>query len=166
MQPSPDGQETARKAFGPGDPFGPYRIVRPLGRGGFAPVFLAEEHHEGKKLRDVALKLFFLPEGIDPASAAAEAWREGVFAEARALCRVQHPSVVRFLSVLRDKSSDAFGLVMEYVGGESLEGRLNRLGQLDEQEVLEAAAQVAWALSAVHAAGLVHRDVKPANIVG
>ena len=165
MQPPPDGQEITRKAFGPGDPFGPYRIVRPLGRGGFAPVFLAEEHHDGKKLRDVALKLFFLPEGIDPASEEAEAWREGVFAEARALCRVQHPSVVRFLSVLRDKSSDAFGLAMEYVGGESLDGRLNRLGQLDEQDVLDAVAQVAWALSAVHAAGLVHRDVKPANIV-
>lgn len=165
MQPPPDGQETARNAFGPGDFFGPYRIVLPLGRGGFAPVFLAEEHHDGKKLRDVALKLFFLPEGIDPASAEAVTWRDSVFAEARALCRVQHPSVVRFLSVLRDKPSDTFGLAMEYVGGESLEGRLGRLRQLDEQDVLDAAAQVAWALSAVHAAGLVHRDVKPANIV-
>lgn len=165
MQSSPDGQIAARKAFGPGDSFGPYRIVRPLGRGGFAPVFLAEEIHDGKKLRDIALKLFFLPEGIDPTTEAASAWRDGVFAEARALCRVQHPSVVRFFSVLKDKSSDAFGLAMEYVGGESLDGRLGRLGQLDEHEVLEAVAQVAWALSAVHAAGLVHRDVKPANIV-
>ncbi|MBK9259403.1 MAG: protein kinase [Polyangiaceae bacterium] len=161
----PDGQVPARKAFGPGDAFGPYRILKPLGRGGFAPVFLAEEIHDGKKLRDVALKLFFLPDGIDPASADASAWRDGVFAEARALCRVQHPSVVRFFSVFRDKSTDAFGLAMEYVGGESLDGRLNRLGHLDEREVLEAVAQVAWALSAVHAAGLVHRDVKPANIV-
>src|SRR6478752_5856526 len=99
MQSTPDGQGIARKAFGPGDLFGPYRIVRPLGRGGFAPVFLAEEYHEGMKLRDVALKLFFLPEGMDPASTQAAAWRDGVFAEARALCRVQHPSVVRFLSV-------------------------------------------------------------------
>lgn len=165
MQSTPGGPESARKAFRPGDPFGPYKIVRPLGKGGFAPVFLAEELHEGKKLRDVALKLFFLPEGIDPTSERATSWREGVFAEARALCRVQHPSVVRFLSVIRDKSSDTFGLAMEYVGGETLDGRLSRLGHLDEQEVLEALAQVAWALSAVHAAGLVHRDVKPANIV-
>lgn len=165
MPSSPTGPESTRKALGQGDLFGPYRIVRQLGRGGFAPVYLAEEHHDGKKLRDVALKLFYLPDGIDPASSEAETWREGVLAEARALCRVQHPSVVRFLSVLRDKSTDAFGLVMDYVGGESLEQRLGRLGQLDEQEVLEAVAQVAWALSAVHAAGLVHRDVKPANIV-
>lgn len=165
MTASSDGHEGTRKAFGTGDPFGPYRIVRALGRGGFAPVYLAEEFHAGKKLRDVALKLFYLPEGIDPTSDQATAWRESVFVEARALCRVQHPSVVRFLSVFREKSSDAMALAMEYVGGESLEGRLNRLGHLDEQDVLEAAAQVAWALSAVHAAGLVHRDVKPANIV-
>jgi len=161
----PDSEEVARKAFRSGDSFGPYQIIRPLGRGGFAPVFLAAEFHDGHKLRDVALKIFFLPDGLDPASTEASVWREGVFAEARALCRVQHPSVVRFLSVFRDKSSDAFGLAMEYVGGESLDGRLSRLGQLDEQDVLEAVAQVAWALSAVHAAGLVHRDVKPANIV-
>lgn len=165
MQPPPDGEEVARKAFRPGDSFGPYQIIRPLGRGGFAPVFLAAEFHEGKKLRDIALKVFFLPDGINPASDDASVWRDGVFAEARALCRVQHPSVVRFLSVFRDKSRDAFGLAMEYVGGETLDGRLSRLGQLDEQDVLEAMAQVAWALSAVHAAGLVHRDVKPANIV-
>ncbi|HRI65276.1 MAG TPA: protein kinase [Polyangium sp.] len=165
MESTPDGQEPARKAFGPGTSFGPYLIVRPLGRGGFAPVFLAEELHEGKKLRDVALKLFFLPDDIDPTSERAAAWRDGVFAEARALCRVQHPSVVQFLSVIRDKSGDTFGLAMEYVGGETLDGRLTRLGHLDEQDVLEALAQVAWALSAVHAAGLVHRDVKPANIV-
>ncbi len=165
MTASSDGHDGTRLAFRPGDPFGPYQIVRPLGRGGFAPVFLAEEFHDGKKLRDVALKLFFLPEGLDPGSEQAIAWRESVFAEARALCRVQHPSVVRFLSVFREKSSDAMALAMEYVGGESLDGRLNRLGHLDEQDVLEAAAQVAWALSAVHAAGLVHRDVKPANIV-
>lgn len=165
MSPPADAENSARKAFGPGVVFGPYRIVRSLGRGGFAPVFLADEFHDGKKLREVALKLFFLPEGMNPASEEASTWREGVLAEARALCRVQHPSVVRFLSVFRDKSSDAFGLAMEYVGGESLDGRLSRLGQLEEQEVLEAVAQVAWALSAVHAAGLVHRDVKPANIV-
>ncbi len=165
MQPLPDGQEVARKAFRSGDSFGPYQIIRPLGRGGFAPVYLAAEVHDGHKLRDVALKVFFLPDGIDPASPEASAWRDVVFAEARALCRVQHPSVVRFLSVFRDKSSDVFGLAMEYVGGESLDERLNRLGNLDEQDVLEALAQVAWALSAVHAAGLVHRDVKPANIV-
>jgi serine/threonine protein kinase/tetratricopeptide (TPR) repeat protein len=165
MQSPLDGEEVARKAFRPGDLFGSYRIVRSLGRGGFAPVFFAEEIHEGQKLRDVALKVFFIPKGIDPASTEAATWRDGVFAEARALCRVQHPSVVRFLSVFRDKLSDAFGLAMEYVGGESLDGRLARLGNLDEQDVLEALAQVAWALSAVHAAGLVHRDVKPANIV-
>ena len=165
MTASSEGHEGTRKAFGTGDPFGPYRIVRALGRGGFAPVYLAEEFYAGKKLRDVALKLFYLPEGLDSTSEQAAAWRESVFVEARALCRVQHPSVVRFLSVFREKSSDAMALAMEYVGGESLEGRLNRLGHLDELDVLEAAAQVAWALSAVHAAGLVHRDVKPANIV-
>lgn len=165
MAPSRDAHGEEEAPFHEGDSFGPYRLLCPLGRGGFAPVYLAEEIHDGKKLREVALKLFFLPKGIDPASPEASAWREGVLSEARALCRVQHPSVVRFYSVHRDKRGDALGLAMEYVGGESLEGRMLRRGNLDDQEVLDAATQVAWALSAVHAAGLVHRDVKPANIV-
>src|SRR5262245_14403751 len=75
---------------------GPFRLLRQLGRGGFAPVWLAEESYDGKKLRDVAIKLFSLPEGISPTSSDAVRWREEILDEARALCRVEHPNVVRF----------------------------------------------------------------------
>src|SRR5262245_17462107 len=77
---------------------GPYRLIRPLGQGAFAPVWLAEEAYEGRKLRDVALKRFFAPDGRD----AAARWREDIVREAGALCRVEHPNVVRFLSLQRD----------------------------------------------------------------
>lgn len=148
-----------------GHEVGPFRLVRTLGRGGHAPVFLAEEIHDGRKLRDVALKLFFLLPGVAPASSAAAAWREAVLDEARALCRVEHPGVVRFHAVHRDDARGLLALVMEHVAGESLDVRLRAAGPLDPREVAAVGVEVAWALSAVHQAGLVHRDVKPGNIV-
>lgn len=138
---------------------GPFRLVRKLGRGGFAPVFLAEEIHEGKRLRDVAIKLFTLPRDLDPAVAAAE--RDAILEEARALCRVEHANIVRFYSIVRDDEASILGLVMELVAGESLAAA----GRLDERAAIEVGIDVAWALAAVHGAGLVHRDVKPGNIL-
>ena len=144
---------------------GPYRLLRQLGRGGFAPVWLAEEAHDGKRLRDVAIKLFFLPETIASASPEAMVWREGVLEEARALCRVEHPNVVRFYALQRDDPGGVIGLVMEHVAGESLDVRLEKEGRLGEATVIEIGIGVAWALAAVHDAGLVHRDVKPGNVI-
>lgn len=144
---------------------GPYRLLRQLGRGGFAPVWLAEEAHDGKRLRDVAIKLFFLPETIVSASPEARVWRDGVLEEARALCRVEHPNVVRFYALQRDDPGGVIGLVMEHVAGESLDVRLEKEGRLDEATVIEIGIGVAWALAAVHDAGLVHRDVKPGNVI-
>ncbi len=87
-------------------------------------MFLAEEVHEERKLRDAALKLFFLPDRLGAASAEAAAWRDGVLGEARALCRIEHPNVVRFYSVQRDDARGVLALAMEHVAGESLEARL------------------------------------------
>ncbi|WP_437977155.1 AAA family ATPase [Sorangium sp. So ce295] len=151
--------------LGQGARLGPFRLVRQLGSGGFAPVWLAEEIYEGRKLRDVAIKLFFVPEQLSGSPDATAAWRDTILDEAQALCRVEHPNVVRFYSFQRDDALGVVGLVMEYVAGTSLDELSREAGRLPERAVLEAASAVAWALSAVHTAGLVHRDVKPANVV-
>ncbi|WP_441288221.1 serine/threonine-protein kinase [Sorangium sp. KYC3313] len=151
--------------LGQGARLGPFRLVRQLGSGGFAPVWLAEEIYEGRKLRDVAIKLFFVPEQLAGSPDATAAWRDTILDEAQALCRVEHPNVVRFYSFQRDDALGVVGLVMEYVAGTSLDELAREAGRLPERAVLEAASAVAWALSAVHTAGLVHRDIKPANVV-
>src|SRR5262245_9000160 len=92
---------------------GPFQLRRALGEGGFAPVWLAEEVYEGKKCRDVAVKLFVLPARLMGSPQAAAQWRENVIEEARALCRVEHPNIVRFYSLQRDDEHNVIGLVME-----------------------------------------------------
>ncbi|MDC3961469.1 serine/threonine-protein kinase [Polyangium jinanense] len=160
----PSSRLAARLPPGVAPQIGPYLLVQQLGKGGFAPVFLAEERYDGKLLRHVAIKLF----AFDAAAARGHdvsRWRDEIIEEARALCRVEHPNVVRFYALLCDDASARIGLVMEHVAGASLDMLAGAHGRLDERVVLEAARSVAWALAAVHAAGLVHRDVKPANIV-
>lgn len=144
---------------------GPYRLIERLGCGAFAPVWLAEEVHDGCTLREVAIKLFTMPGDIVPASMDAERWRAAIVDEARALCRVEHPNVVRCYTLQRDDARGVAGLVMELARGESLQERLQTGGRLPVREVVEAGIDLAWALAAVHAVGLVHRDVKPANVV-
>lgn len=144
---------------------GPFQLITQLGEGGFAPVWHAEEVYEGRKLRDVAVKLFFLPEEISQASAEARKWRDDVLDEARSLCRVEHPSIVRFYTLQRDDACGMVGLVMEYVPGQNLEHLVTQNGAFEERKVLDVGISVAWALAAVHNAGLVHRDIKPGNII-
>jgi eukaryotic-like serine/threonine-protein kinase len=147
------------------DRLGPYRLVQELGHGGFARTWLAEEMYDGKKLRDVALKLFLLPSHVAPASPEAARWYDEILDEARALCRVEHPNVVRFYALHQDRGRGLIALAMEYVPGKSLDVLLREVGRLDERTVLEIGIAVAWALAAVHNAGLVHRDVKPGNVI-
>jgi serine/threonine protein kinase len=137
--------ESAPFSREPGDAFrlGPFQLVRPLGRGGFAPVWLAEEVYDGRKLRDVALKLFILPEGITSGSEEAARWRDGIVDEARALCRVEHPSVVRLYSLQQDEARGAVGLAMEYVAGENLDARLRAHGPFARRQALDVGVSVA-----------------------
>ncbi|HRI71808.1 MAG TPA: protein kinase, partial [Polyangium sp.] len=128
-------------------------------------MWRAEEVYEGRRLRDVAVKLFFLPDGYAPASADAARWLDGVIDEASALCRVEHTNIVRFHTLFRDDSHGAVGLVMEYVAGKSLGAILRKTGAIDAAKVFDIGIHMAWALAAVHNAGLVHRDVKPDNII-
>src|SRR5581483_5554648 len=82
---------------------GAFRLVKPLGKGGFAPVWLAKEVYGDTELRTVALKLFDADDlaGLDPSASrsggtsASRRTRDRIVEEARALCRVEHPNVVR-----------------------------------------------------------------------
>ncbi len=136
---------------------GAYQLTEQLGAGGFAPVWLADERMGGAQLRKVAIKLFSTG-GLDPRHA------EMVVNEARALCRVEHPNVVRFYTQCADEEAGVLGLVMEYVRGTELRARLDA-GPLSAGEVVALGMAMASALEAIHGAGLVHRDVKPANIL-
>jgi serine/threonine protein kinase len=136
---------------------GPFWLAHPLGRGGFAPVWLGHERYGDSDLRTVAVKLF----GVDVSPRV----REAILEEARALCRVEHPNVVRFYAIAADASGAVLGLVMEHVQGRSLDARLEEQPRLEAREALAVGASIASALAAVHAVGLVHRDVKPANVV-
>ncbi len=147
---------------------GPFRIVSPLGEGGFAPVFLASEEYGGVQLRSVALKLFAVDD-LSPMTTATggeravRSARDRILEEARAICRVDHPNVVRFFQIVEE--GEVLALAMEHVRGRSLSSRIDEDGGLPVDETLAVGAAVASALAAVHAAGLVHRDVKPPNVI-
>jgi TPR repeat protein/serine/threonine protein kinase len=149
---------------------GPFRLVQQLGHGGFAPVWLAKEVFGDAELRTVAVKLFSLaahaldPERASQASAAAR-HKDQVIHEAKALCKVEHPNVVRFYSIAVDEARGVVGLGMEYVTGTPLDRKIADAGKLPVDVALEVGIAVASALAAVHRAGLVHRDVKPSNVV-
>ena len=131
---------------------GRYRLLEPLGRGGMGQVRRAWDQALG---RPVAIKLLELDQA-DPA--AAERFRR----EAQTTARLTHPNIVTVFDTGTDGNT-AF-LVMELLPGPSLQDRLDREGPLPVADAVAAGAQAAAALAAAHAAGVVHRDVKPANI--
>ena len=142
---------------------GPFVLLRQLGRGGFAPVWLAREMYGDTELRLVAVKLFSVADRHRSVSDA-PSLRDRVIEEARLLCRVEHPNIVRFHALALDDDRGLVGLAMEYVGGTSLDHRLESgIPPLDD--TLTIGVSIASALAAVHRSGLVHRDVKPANVI-
>ncbi len=134
--------------------FGPYRLLKVLGRGGMGTVYLAEDPRLG---RQVALKIPHF-ELARSAEAAARFRRE-----ARAAAGVRHSGLVPLYDVGQVDGVDY--LTMPYVTGESLAARLAREGPLPQAEAVRLAIRVAEAMEAVHRAGVVHRDLKPANIL-
>jgi eukaryotic-like serine/threonine-protein kinase len=96
---------------------GPFRLLKQLGKGGFAPVWLATEVYGETELRTVAIKLFAFDASSDPSSAGSTRTHlpDRILEEARALCRVEHPNVVRFHAVVTDPDQALLGLVMEHV---------------------------------------------------
>jgi tetratricopeptide (TPR) repeat protein/TolB-like protein len=133
-----------------GDSIGPYQIVEKLGSGGMGEVFLC---HDSRLQRHVALKR--LTKGEPDSDEAA------ILREARAAARLTHPNIASVYDVL-DHEGRAF-IVMEYVEGESLRSRLLR-GSLSPDEAIAVGIQLAAALGAAHAQGVIHRDLKPSNV--
>ena len=132
---------------------GRYRIERELGAGGMATVYQARDDRHG---RSVAIKVLH-PE------VAASIGRERFLAEIRTTANLAHPHILPLFD-----SGEAAGLlyyVMPLVAGESLRARLDRESALDVDEALRITRQVADALAHAHECGVVHRDVKPENIL-
>jgi serine/threonine-protein kinase len=137
----------------PGSSFGPYRIVGPLGRGGMAAVYRA---HDPVLEREVALKVL-PPEFLhDPAFA--ERFRQ----EARVAARLEHPNVVPVHAFGIDEGRP--WMAMRLLDGGSLSARLDG-GPLPPTQAAAVLRDVAAALDYAHARGVVHRDVKPANVL-
>ena len=131
-----------------------YTVERLLGRGGMASVHLARDEQLG---RQVALKI--------PSDALADddVFRARFLRESRLAAKLVHPNVVRVYGA--DEDERGLFIVMEYVEGETLADELARRGRLPAVDVLQLGIDVAAALEAAHDAGLVHRDVKPHNIM-
>ena len=134
---------------------GRYRVLGVLGRGGMGVVYEAEQRPFG---RLVALKRLRV-DRADEAKMRARFEREAL-----AVSRLKSPWTVRLLDVVHDESGEPF-IVMERLVGESLRARLMRAGPLPTDEVVRIVEQVARALAEAHAAGVLHRDLKPDNII-
>jgi len=128
---------------------GRYRPLKPLGSGGSGSVWLARDEHNGL---DVALKI--VPREGKAASRAER--------EAEAAARLRHPSCQRAYGFGRD--SQHVYIAYEYVPGRTFREAM-RSGELDDESAIEAAIQILDALAHAHGRGIVHRDVKPSNVL-
>jgi serine/threonine protein kinase len=141
-------------ALAPGDVFGGYRIEAVAGRGGMGVVYRAVQIDGG---RVVALKLIASDRAADPQ------FRERFQREQRMAAAIHHPNVVPVHGV--GEEDGQLYLAMRYVEGTDLHALIQREGRLEPARAAGIVSQVAAALDAAHAAGLVHRDVKPANVL-
>jgi serine/threonine protein kinase len=141
------------------DPFpGEFRLLRRLGGGAFGEVWLAEDLSPLGRL--VALK-FLRPQGNADAHAAALAVLQN---DARVLASLRHPHIVQVYT-WRQPAASAPCLVLQYVAGGSLEDRVQRDGALPWYLAARYVVDVAEGLLQVHTRGIIHRDVKPANVL-
>jgi serine/threonine-protein kinase len=133
-----------------GQILGKYKIIAPLGSGGFGSVYLAEDTWIDKK---VAIKV---------------PHRQGQdfgehLREPRLLASLSHPNIVAIITA--EKQSNVFFIVMEYVPGETLETIILRDGPLDLPRALDYCCQICNAVDHAHRQGVIHRDLRPANVL-
>ena len=137
----------------PGTRLGPYEILSPLGAGGMGEVYKAKDTRLG---RSVAIKVLLGQHAEDPAM------RARFEREAQAISALSHPSICTLHDV--GEHEGMHYLVMEYLEGETLAARLAR-GPLALDQALELGREIAVALAAAHDHGVVHRDLKPGNVM-
>lgn len=139
-------------ALSPGDKLGPYEILSAIGAGGMGEVYKARDIRLG---RDVAIKV--LPDALPNQTA-----RDRFNRESRAASALNHPNICAIFDV--GESEGLPFLVMELLRGETLREQIDR-GPMGTESVIELGAQIASALHSAHSLGIIHRDVKPSNII-
>jgi serine/threonine-protein kinase len=133
---------------------GRYSLERELGRGGMGIVFLA---------RDVALDRPVAIKLLPPQFAAQATLRERFLREAQMAAKLSHPNIVPIYAV--EQVGDLVFFVMAYVEGETLGHRVRSRGPITPTQAIRLLQEVAWALAYAHLRGIVHRDIKPDNIL-
>jgi eukaryotic-like serine/threonine-protein kinase len=133
-----------------GQTLGKYKIVAPLGSGGFGTVYLAQDTWIDKK---VAIKVPHR-QGLDFGE---------LLREPRLLASVSHPNIVAITTA--EKQDNVFFIVMEYVPGETLENIIGTQGALELNRALDYTCQICNAVDHAHQQGVIHRDLRPANVL-
>src|SRR5512143_2300424 len=136
-----------------GTRLGPYEILAPVGAGGMGEVYRGRDTRLD---RTVAIKV--LPAQLS----SSPELRERLEREARTISQLSHPHICALYDIGREGNTDYF--VMEYLEGDTLAERLDK-GPLPVEQVCRYGAEIAGALGAAHAAGVLHRDLKPGNVM-
>ncbi len=132
---------------------GNYRLIAPLGAGGMGEVWRAEDT---RLLREVAIKILADHIANDPE------WKARFLREARTIAQLNHPNIATIFAI--EQQGDKVFIVMELIEGESLTNTLAR-GPMEPREAVRIIRQVAEALEEAHGKGIVHRDIKPDNVI-
>src|SRR5262249_49674960 len=132
---------------------GAYRLINLLGAGGMGEVWRAEDL---RLLREVAIKILSDAIANDPE------WKARFLREARTIAQLNHPNIATIYAI--EQEGDKVFIVMELIEGESVTSILAR-GPMEPREAVRIVRQVAEALEEAHAKGIVHRDIKPDNVI-
>ena len=136
-----------------GQHLGSYRLLDRLGAGGMGEVWRAEDT---KLLREVAIKILPAQLAQDPE------WKSRFLREARTIAQLNHPNIATIYGI--EETKDALFIAMELVRGESVSTMISR-GPLMPMDAVRVAVHVADGLSEAHAKGIIHRDIKPDNVI-